>query len=196
MLQFVAGVSYKINYFCSWRNNLIYEKMQLQVIQTKIYEVRGQKVMLDYDIAELYEVETRILNQAVKRNLDIFPKDFMFQITSKEWQDMSSQLVMTSVSKRPKTALPLVFTEHGVTMLANVLKSKKARQTSIAIVRAFIALKQFALTNTELNSKLKELEKTYNKQFKDVYEAINYLLQKDKLETSQKERKQIGYKTK
>jgi ORF6N domain len=170
--------------------------MQLQVIQTKIYEVRGQKVMLDYDIAELYEVETRILNQAVKRNIDIFPQDFMFQITSKEWQDMSSQIVMTSVNKRPKTALPLVFTEHGVTMLANILKSKKARQTSIAIVRAFIALKQFALTNTELNNKLKELEKTYNKQFKDVYEAINYLLQKDKQETSQKERKQIGYKTK
>lgn len=111
--------------------------MQLQVIQTKIYEVRGQKVMLDYDIAELYEVETRILNQAVKRNIDIFPQDFMFQITSKEWQDMSSQIVMTSVNKRPKTALPLVFTEHGVTMLANILKSKKARQTSIAIVRAF-----------------------------------------------------------
>lgn len=157
--------------------------MQLQVIQTKIYEVRGQKVMLDYDIAELYEVETRILNQ-----------DFMFQITLKEWEDMSSQFVMTSASKRPKTALPLVFTEHGVTMLANVLKSKKARQTSIAIVRAFIALKQFALTNTELNNKLKELENTYNKQFKDVYEAINYFLQKDKQKTNQKERKQIGYK--
>lgn len=152
--------------------------------------------MLDYDIAELYEVETRILNQAVKRNIDLFPQDFMFQITLKEWEDMSSQFVMTSVSKRPKTALPLVFTEHGVTMLANVLKSKKARQTSIAIVRAFIALKQFALTNTELNNKLKELENTYNKQFKDVYEAINYLLQKDKQETTQKERKQIGYKTK
>lgn len=168
--------------------------MQLQVIQTKIYEVRGQKVMLDYDIAELYEVETRILNQAVKRNIDLFPQDFMFQITLKEWENMSSQFVMTSASKRPKTALPLVFTEHGVTMLANVLKSKKARQTSIAIVRAFIALKQFALTNTELNNKLKELESTYNKQFKDVYEAINYLLQKDKQETNQKERKQIGYK--
>jgi phage regulator Rha-like protein len=91
--------------------------------------------------------------------------------------------------------LPLVFTEHGVTMLANVLKSKKARQTSVAIVRAFIALKQYALTNIELSNKLKELENTYNKQFKDVYEAINYLIQKDKQETNQKERKQIGYKT-
>ena len=156
--------------------------MQLQVIQTKIYEVRGQKVMLDYDLAELYEVETRVLNQAVKRNIDIFPPDFMFQITINEWENMSSQFVMTSVNKRPKTALPNVFTEHGVTMLANILKSKKARQTSVAIVRAFIALKQFALTNTELSNKLKELENTYNKQFKDVYDAINYLLKKDKQE--------------
>ena len=124
----------------------------------------------------------------------IFPADFMFQVGAKEWQTMSSQIVMTSANKRPKTALPYVFTEHGVTMLANVLKSRKARQTSVAIVRAFIALKQFALTNAELSNKLKELEKTYNKQFKDVYEAINYLSQKDKQEESRKQRKRIGYK--
>ena len=124
--------------------------MQLQKIETKIYEVRGQKVMLDFDLANLYEVETRVLNQAVKRNIDIFPDDFMFQLTPKEWETMSSQIVMTYPLKRPKTAYPLAFTEHGVAMLANVLKSKKARQTSIAIVRAFIALKQFALTHKEL----------------------------------------------
>ncbi len=118
MLQSVAETSNYINYFCLQRNIIIYRRMQLQVIQTKIYEVREQKVMLDYDIAELYEVETRILNQAVKRNIDLFPQDFMFQITLKEWENMSSQFVMTSVSKRPKTFLPLVFTEHGVTMLA------------------------------------------------------------------------------
>ena len=101
--------------------------MQLQLIQKKIYELRGQKVMLDFDLAELYEVETRALNQAVKRNIDIFPSDFMFQLTKKEWKTMSSQIVMTSPLKRPKSALPLAFTEHGVTMLSNVLKSKKAR---------------------------------------------------------------------
>ncbi len=100
--------------------------------------------MLDFDLAELYEMETRRLNQAVKRNSNIFPEDFMFQLTALEWE-MLSQNVMTYPKKRPKTALPLAFTEHGVTMLANVLKSKKARQTSIATVRAFIALKQFAL---------------------------------------------------
>ena len=150
--------------------------------------------MLDFDLAELYEVETRVLNQAVKRNLDIFPDDFMFQLTKSEWESMSSQFVMTSPSKRPKSAIPLAFTEHGVTMLANVLKSKKARQTSVAVVRAFITLKQFALNHKDLTEKLKELESKYNKQFKDVYEAINYLLNKDKQEIEQKERKRIGFK--
>ena len=107
--------------------------MQLEIIQNKIYEVRGHKVMLDFDLAELYEVETRQLNQAVKRNIDIFPKDFMFMLTEKEWEDMSSQNVMTYPVQRPKSSLPLAFTEHSVTMLSNILKSKKARQTSIAI---------------------------------------------------------------
>ena len=114
--------------------------------------------MLDFDLAQMYEVETRVLNQAVKRNLDLFPTDFMFRLTITEWDNMSSQIVITYPVKRPKTALPLVFTEQGVSMLANILKSKKARQTSIAIVRAFIALKQFALTNKDLTQKLNELE--------------------------------------
>jgi len=169
--------------------------MELLTIQNKIYELRGQKIMLDFDLAELYEVETRVLNQAVKRNIDIFPDDFMFQLTAKEWDSMLSQIVMTYPIKRPKAALPLAFTEHGVTMLANVLKSKKARQTSITVVRAFIALKQFALNYKEISNALKELENKYNKQFKDVYEAINYLLQKDKQDTEQTERKRIGYKS-
>lgn len=168
--------------------------MQLAKIQTKIYEIRGQKVMLDFDLAELYEVETRALNQAVKRNIDIFPEDFMFKLSITEWESMSSQIVMTYPVKRPKTALPLAFTEHGVSMLANVLKSSKARQTSIAIVRAFITLKQFVLTYKELSEKLQELENKYDKQFKSVYDAINFLLQKDNQETEQKQRKRIGYK--
>ena len=168
--------------------------MHIQQIESKIHEIRGQKVMLDYDLAELYEVETRALNQAVKRNIDIFPSDFMFQLTENEWKRMSSQIVMTSLNKRPKTALPYAFTEHGVTMLANVLKSKKARLTSIAIVRAFITLKKFISNYNEISETLKELENKYNQQFKDVYEAINYLLNKEKQEISQKERKRIGYK--
>lgn len=92
---------------------------QLTIIQSKIYEIRGQKVMLDFDLAEMYQVETRVLNQSVKRNIQRFPEDFMFQMTSEEWSDMSSQFVMTSRLKRPKTALLLAFTEHGVVMLSS-----------------------------------------------------------------------------
>jgi hypothetical protein len=111
--------------------------MQSQIIQKRIYEIRSNKVMLDFDLALLYEVETRSLNQAVKRNIDIFPDDFMFQLSESEWEWMSSQIVMTSSTKRPKTALPFAFTEHGVTMLANILKSKKASQSILSIAIAF-----------------------------------------------------------
>ncbi len=166
--------------------------MQLQVIQTKIYEVRGQKVMLDYDLAELYETETRLLKRAVRRNIKRFPDDFMFQITKQEWELIPN---WDKLPIRFSPSTPFAFTEQGVAMLSGVLNSDKAIEVNISIMRAFIALKQFALTNTELSNKLKELENTYNKQFKDVYEAINYLLQKDKQETKQKDRKQIGYKT-
>ena len=171
--------------------------MQLQIIQTKIYEVRGQKVMLDYDLAELYEVETKRLKEAIRRNSRRFPVDFMFELTRDEYNILRTQFATLEPGKgKYSKYLPFAFTEQGVAMLSGILNSDKAIDVNIAIMRAFIALKQFALTNTELNNKLKELENIYNKQFKDVYEAINYLLQKDKQETNQKERKQIGYKTK
>jgi hypothetical protein len=134
------------------------------------------------------------LNQAIRRNADIFPEDFVFQLSLAEWEIMSSQNVMTYPVKRPKTALPLAFTEYGVTMLANVLKSQKARQTSITIVRAFIALKQFAVNYREISEQLRVLETKYNKQFKDVYEAINFLLKKDKQNIDQNQRRRIGFK--
>lgn len=149
--------------------------------------------MLDFDLATLYEVETRVLNQAVKRNIDIFPSDFMFKLTLAEWNDMSSQIVTTYPIKRPKSSLPFVFTEHGVTMLANVLKSEKARKTSVSIVRAFIALKQFAINYLEISNKLKVLENKYDRQFQDVFEAINYLIKNDKKITEQTNRKKIGF---
>lgn len=167
--------------------------MHLQTIQTKIYELRGQKVMLDYDLAGLYEVLTKNLNLAVKRNSRRFPQDFMFQLTKTEWDNLRLQFE-TSKKKGGTRYLPYAFTEQGVAMLSGILNSDKAIDVNIAIMRAFIALKQFALTNTELNNKLKELEDSYNQQFKDVYEAIDYLLQKDKQDINQKERKQIGYK--
>jgi hypothetical protein len=116
--------------------------LELSAIQNKIYEVRGFKVMLDFDLAEIYTTETRALNQQVRRNIKRFPEDFMFQLTKAEWKKMSSQFVMTSRTKRPKSSLPLAFTEHGVTMSANVLKSDVAIEASILVVRAFVALRQ------------------------------------------------------
>jgi len=168
--------------------------MQLQSIQKKIYEVREQKVMLDFDLAQMYQVENRALKQAVKRNIDRFPADFFFQLTKTEWQE-----VITNCDNLPKTlkyspATPFAFTEQGVAMLSSVLKSKKALQMNIAIMRAFVFVRQYALVHKDLTEKLKELENQYNKQFKDVYEAINYLLNKDKQEVTQKERKRIGFK--
>ena len=174
--------------------------MQLVAIQNKIYEVNGIKVMLDYDLAELYEVETRVLNQAIKRNIESFPDDFMFRLTKEEWKELSSsQIVMMSsqsvmTSKRPKTALPYVFTEHGVTMLASVLRSPKARKMNIAIVRAFVALRKALLNIESLQSQIKDLETKYDSQFDDIFDAIQFLMTENKEIATQNERVKIGYK--
>ena len=150
---------------------------ELQLIQSKIYEIRGQKVMLDFDLAEMYEVETRVLNQAVKRNIERFPEDFMFQLAKDEWQNMSSQFVMTSRNKRPKAAVPLAFTEHGVVMLSSVLRSNIAIQTSVLIVRAFVAIRQLIANPPvdrvgELEKQMKELRAYMEEVFTD-YNDIN-----------------------
>jgi hypothetical protein len=182
--------------------------MELITIQNKIYEINGQKVMLDFDLAEMYDVETKVLNQAVKRNLDRFPKDFMFRLSVKEWENLRSRFVTSSAinnrsqfvtgsqKHRAKAITPFAFTEHGVTMLASTLKSKKAIAINIQIVRAFILLKQLAVSHDDMNKKLNKLEKKFNRQFKDVYEALNYLLQKDKQQIDWQEREMIGFKTK
>ncbi len=180
--------------------------MLVKNIQSKIHEIRNQKVMLDFDLAQLYEVETRVLNQSVKRNIDRFPIDFMFQLTKKEWDallsqiviskgnlNMSSQFVMTSPSKRPLTSLPYAFTEQGVAMLSSVLKSKKAVQVNISIMRAFVVMKQYIVDYAELFKKIQDIETKYNKQFADVYDALNYLMGIKKEEV-QKKRIKIGYK--
>ena len=120
-------------------NKLKREHMEITIIQQKIHEIRGQKVILDFDLAVLYEVQTKALNQAVRRNAGRFPPDFMFQLTMIEWEAlMRSQSVTASQNKRNVGLTPYAFTEHGVTMLASILKSEKAVQMNISIVRAFI----------------------------------------------------------
>ena len=150
---------------------------ELSNIQSKIHDIRGVRVMLDFDLAEIYQVETRILNQSVKRNMKRFPNDFMFQLTKTEWESISSQFVMTSRAKRPKSAYPFAFTEHGVTMLSSVLRSDVAIDASILVVRAFVAIRQLILnpqTNEvkELQNEVRELKQHLEDVFTD-YNDIN-----------------------
>ena len=166
--------------------------MQLQNIQSKIYEIRGQKVMLDFDLAELYETETKYLKRTVRANIRRFPSDFMFELTHEEWDILRCNF-STSNQRGGTRYMPFAFTEQGVSMLSSVLNSDKAIDMNIAIMRAFVFIRQYALTHKDLTDKIQELEKRYNKQFADVYDAINYLLQKDKQQTEQKDRKRIGF---
>lgn len=150
--------------------------------------------MLDFDVAELYETETKRLKEAVRRNINRFPSDFMFELTKTEFESLRTQI---ATSKRGGIRyMPFAFTEKGVAMLASVLNSDKAIDMNIQIVRAFVFLRQYALTHKDITQKLKVMESKYDRQFSDVYEAINYLLNKDKQEIDQKERKQIGFSTK
>ena len=131
-------------------------------IENIIYDVRGVKVMLDYDLAAIYGVETRTLNQAVKRNIERFPEDFMFRLTEEEWNTliqsgMISQIVISSLNKRKKTSPPYAFTEHGAVMLASVLRSPSAIQMSVMVTRAFIAMRQALASMQSYNLKFEQL---------------------------------------
>ena len=170
--------------------------MEIQTVQQRIYKIRGQKVMLDFDLALLYETETKKLKQAVRRHIERFPSDFMFELTKDEYTALRSQIVTLDNQGRGKYSKynPFAFTEQGVAMLASVLKSQKAIEINIQIVRAFVFLRKYALSHSELTQKLQELETKYDKKFNDIFEAINYLIQKDKIDTNQEHRKKIGYK--
>lgn len=167
-------------------------------IQDRIYEIRGEKVILDFDLAVLYDVETRVLNQAVKRNIERFPKDFMFQLSTEEFNNlMSSQIVMTSIKKRPKTALPFAFTEQGIAMLSGVLKSEKAILMNIAIMRAFVAVRKVLLLQNDLKEQLKfvkEKLQEHDVQLSQIYDALENLLDDKSLKTSWENRERIGFK--
>ena len=184
--------------------------MELPDIQKKIYTIRGCNVMLDFDLAEIYQVETRVLNQSVKRNIRRFPDDFMFQLTKSEWENISSQFVMTSRVKRPKSAYPFAFTEHGVTMLSAVLRSAVAIDSSILVVRAFVAMRQLIFNPSinevkELQYEVRRLKEYVEEIFTDQneinedtrlqLELINELLAElqAKKKDLEKPRRQIGF---
>lgn len=142
---------------------------ELQLIQSKIYEIRGQKVMLDFDLAEMYKVETRVLNQAVKRNIERFPDDFMFQLTNGETLNWKSQIVMSNSIKMGMRRNPYAFTELGVAMLSSILNSKTAIQVNMGIMRAFVAIRQL-IANPPVD-RVGELEKQM-KELKDYIEDV------------------------
>ena len=178
--------------------------MELQVIQSKIYEIRGQQVMLDRDLAEMYGVETRVLNQAVKRNIERFPEDFMFQLTDEEFLNWKSQIVITNSVNMGLRRKPYAFTELGVAMLSSVLNSKMAIQINMGIMRAFVSVRQYILQASpsslpseleEIKERIKALEEISEEneeKFDDIYIALTQLAMKQKL--AAKTRNPIGFK--
>ena len=169
--------------------------MDLQIIQNKIFEVRSCRVMLDYHLAELYQVETRALKQAVKRNIERFPGDFMFVLTQEEANLLLSIGVSQNVippAYNFGVALPMAFTEQGVAMLSSVLRSKVAIEVNISIMRAFVLMRQMAIGYEELSRRIEELEVSTDAQFNELYQALTQLLSQSK---QQKERRPVGFVT-
>ncbi|SFU04641.1 ORF6N domain-containing protein [Algoriphagus locisalis] len=167
-------------------NELLNEEQVLQLI----HKIRQQKVMLDSDLAEMYGVQTKVLNQAVKRNSERFPEDFMFQLTSEEWENLKSQNVTSSWGGR--RSLPYVFTEQGVAMLSSVLSSSRAIQVNITIIRTFVRIREWALNYSELQEKIQALqdaESNQNQHINHIYQLIEELLK-----PTLSERKAIGFK--
>ncbi len=169
--------------------------IKIQAIQTKIFVIRGIKVMLDRDLAELYGVETKRLNEAVKRNTERFPDNFMFKLNDNELKELVANCDRFKTLKH-STSAPYAFTEYGIAMLSSVLKSKKAIAINIEIIQTFIKLKQFAIEHKDLIGRISELEKYFiqyaqdnNKEIEKINQAINYLLDVTKPA-------QIGFKTK
>jgi hypothetical protein len=164
----------------------------VELIEKKIYLIRGHKVMLDSDLAELYKVETRTLIQAVKRNINRFPSDFMFQLDYQEVASLRSQIVISKTGRGGRRYQPYVFTEQGVSMLSSVLNSERAIEVNIAIMRAFVKLREMLSTNKELAHKLAQLERKIEKhddEIKLIFDAIRQLMT-----PPEPKRKKIGFR--
>ena len=170
-----------------------------EAVINKIYVMRGKKVMVDRDLAELYGVETRVLNQAVRRNEKRFPADFMFQMTAEEMQDWKSQIVISNSEKMGLRKPPLVFTEQGVAMLSSVLNSERAIMVNIVIIRIFTKMRELVETHKEILQKIEQLEKKDIEQDDQIMLIFEYLKQLEKSkqqELEQKNRPKIGFKPK
>jgi hypothetical protein len=167
--------------------------MELELIKRSILEIRGKKVILDFELAKMYQVETKYLKRTVRNNLKRFPPDFMFEITNDEWSSLRCNF-STSKKQGGIRYVPFAFTEQGVAMLSGLLNSDVAIEVNINIMRAFVLMRQFALTYQELSEKLIDLENRHNQKFDDIEQVLKYLIQKDKKQIQERERKQVGYK--
>ena len=165
-----------------------------EIVMNKIYFIRDQKVMFDNDLAELYEVETRRLNEQVKRNIDRFPEDFMFQLTKEEFENLKSQIATSRWGGRRK--LPFVFTEHGVLMLSSILNSTRAINVNIQIMRIFTKVRQLLTDNLSVKLEIEEIKKKLENQDKNIELVFSYLDELIEKQENPQPRKQIGYKRK
>jgi len=166
--------------------------MEIELIKNSIHEIRGKKVILDFELAKMYQTETKRLKESVRRKIRRFPPDFMFELTAEEWGDLRSQIATSSWGGQ--RYLPFAFTEQGVAMLSSVLNSEIAIEVNISIMRAFVMMRQWAMNYQELAERLDELEKLYGQRFDDVEQVLKYLIQKDNQNAQQTQRKQVGYK--
>ena len=162
--------------------------IHLEIITQKIHEIRGHKVMLDFDLAALYEIDTKVLKQAVRRNQIRFPEDFMFELTEIEFNTLRSQIVTST--KGGVRYMPFAFTEQGIAMLSSVLNSEKAVKLNIAIMRTFVLLRNSILNLEEISKRVDDIEK----QFPDIYKILNFLMDKNQSTTETNDRPKIGYK--
>ena len=161
-----------------------------ETIEGKILLIRGKKVILDRDLAVLYEVQTKVLKQAVRRNAKRFPDDFMFELTTKEFENWRSQFVTSKSDKMGLRYKPMAFTEQGVAMLSSVLNSERAIQVNIQIIRAFTKLREMLATHKDLQKKIVAMEGKYDKQFKVVFDALRVLI-----EPPEKPKSRIGFRS-
>ena len=166
--------------------------MELTTIKNSIHEIRGKKVILDFELAKMYQVETKYLKRTVRNHLKRFPSDFMFELSNDEWNDLRCKNSTTSWGGQ--RYLPFAFTEQGVAMLSGLLNSDLAIEMNIAIMRAFVMIRQWAFTHQELSEKLTALEKQHQQKFKDIDQVLTYLLQKDQAKINPAPREKVGYK--
>lgn len=169
-------------------NNKVLISMPEEIIARRVLLIRNRKVILDRDLADLYGVQTRELKQAVRRNKDRFPVDFMFELNKKEFTDWRSQIVISKGDKMGLRYAPMAFTEQGVAMLSSVLKSKKAVLVNVQIIRTFVKLRELLSTNEELRKKVETMERKYDKKLRVVFDVIKQLLKEE-----EKPKIQIGF---